>query len=58
MEILIRNLQDNQQSLEDALRLETTPDEIKETDYGKKLLRYVRSRHRIIQQAIKILGKA
>ena len=58
MEILIRNLQDNQQSLEDALRLETTPDEIKETNYGKKLLRHVRSRHRIIQQAIKILGKA
>ena len=58
MEVLIRNLQDNQQSLEDALRLETTPDEIKETDYGKKLLRRVRSRHRIIQQAIKILAKA
>lgn len=57
MEVLIRNLQDNQQSLEDALRLETTPEEVEETDYGRKLLRYVKRRHRVIQQAVKILGK-
>lgn len=57
MEVLIRKLQDNQQSLEDALRLETTPEEVEETDYGRKLLRYVKRRHRVIKQAIKILGK-
>lgn len=57
MEVLIRNLQDNQQSLEDALRLETTPEEVEETDYGRKLLRYVKRRHRVIKQAVKILGK-
>lgn len=57
MEILIKNLQDNQQSLEDALRLETTPEEIEETDYGRQLLRHVKRRHRMIQRAIKILGK-
>lgn len=57
MEILIRNLQDHQQSLEDALRLETTPKEVEETDYGRQLFKYVKRRHRVIEQAIKILGK-
>lgn len=52
MEVLIRKLQNE---LEDAIRLETTPDEIKETKYGRQLLKYVRKRHRRINLAIKIL---
>ena len=45
MEIL-NNLLDYQNSLEDALRLETTPEEIKDTKYGKRLIKYLRRRRR------------
>lgn len=57
MEVLIRNIHNNQQSLEDALKLETTPEEVKETDYGRHLLRYIKRRHRMIHRVTKILGK-
>lgn len=56
MEVLIRRLQDYQVSLEDTLRLETTPEEIEETKYGKRLLKYVRRRRRAIDKVVKILG--
>lgn len=57
MEVLIRKLQDYQQSLEDMLRLETTPEEIEETKYGRRLLKYVRRRRRTTDRVIKILSK-
>jgi hypothetical protein len=56
MEILNR-LSAYQNALEDALRLESTPKEVKETKEGKKLLRYVRWRRRIINFIAKILKK-
>ena len=57
MEVLIRRLQDYQETLEDILRLETTPEEIKETKYGRRLLNYVRRRHRAVNRVVKILSK-
>lgn len=57
MEVLIRKLQDYQQSLEDILRLETTPEEIGETKYGRRLLKYVRRRRRTIDRVVEILSK-
>ena len=57
MEILIRKLQDYQQSLEDTLRLETTPEEIEETKYGRQLLKYVRRRRRATDRVVKVLSK-
>jgi hypothetical protein len=56
MEILNR-LRASQDALEDALRLESTPEEIKETKEGKKLLRYLRRRRRAISYVVKILSK-
>ena len=57
MEVLIRKLQNYQQTLEDTLRLETTPEEIQETKYGKRLLKYVRRRRRAVDRVVKILSK-
>lgn len=57
MEVLIKRLQEHQLVLEDMLRLETTPDEIQETKYGRQLLKYVRRRRSIINRVVKILSK-
>ena len=57
MEVLIRKLQDYQHSLEDILRLETTPEEMEETKYGRHLLKYVRRRRRTTDRVVKILSK-
>lgn len=56
MEILIKLLE-NQDSLEDALRLESTPEEVKETKYGRKLLRWIRRRRRVTNRVVKALSK-
>lgn len=56
MEILSKLL-DNQDSLEDALRLESTPEEVKATKYGRKLLRWVRRRRRVTNRVVKALSK-
>lgn len=55
MEILKRKLQDSQYELEEALRMEINYDEVKETKDGKKLLKYVRKRRRIVNIVSKIL---
>lgn len=47
MEILIEKLLSIQDDLEDALRIESTFEEVKETKEGKKLLRYLRRRRYI-----------
>lgn len=57
MEVLIRKLQEYQLALEDMLRLETTPEEIQETKYGRQLLKYVRHRRSAINRVVKILEK-
>ena len=57
MELLTHKLLDNQHSLEDALRLETTPEEVKETEGGKSLYKWLRKRHRVITRVCKILSK-
>lgn len=57
MEILKYRLYRIQQELEDAIRMEINYDEVKETKYGKQLLKYIRKRHRITNLCIKILDK-
>lgn len=57
MEVFLNNLLDHQDSLEDALRLESTPEEVKETKDGKKLLKWLRHRRRVINRVVKILSR-
>jgi hypothetical protein len=56
MEILKKFLE-QQDSLEDALRLESTPEEVKETKDGKKLLKWLRRRRRVTNRFVKVLSK-
>jgi hypothetical protein len=56
MEIL-KKLLEQQNSLEDALRLEGIPEEVKETKEGKKLLRCLHWRRRRVNRIAKILNK-
>ena len=56
MEVLNR-LWASQDALEDALRLESTPEEVKETKEGKRLLRYLRWRRRVTSRIARILKK-
>ena len=56
MEVLNR-LWASQDALEDALRLESTPEEVKETKEGKRLLRYLRWRRRVMSRLAKVLKK-
>ena len=57
MEVLNR-LWAYQDALEDALRLESTPEEVKETKDGKKLMKYLRRRRRIMSRFTRILKKS
>ena len=56
MEVLNR-LWASQDALEDALRLESTPEEVKETKEGKKLLRYLRWRRRVTNRLARVLKR-
>ncbi len=56
MEVLSKLLE-YQNSLEDALRLESTPEEVKETKYGKKLLKWLRRRRRVTNRFVKVMNK-
>jgi hypothetical protein len=56
MEVL-KKLLEQQDSLEDALRLESTPEEVKETKDGKKLLDWLRRRRRLTNRLVKALSK-
>ena len=51
----LRELLEYQDALEDALKLECTPEEIKETKFGKDLLKHVRRRGRIVRRFVKIM---
>ena len=46
-----------QQELEDALKLEIDYEQIKDTKDGKKLLKFLRKRRRIIDNISKILER-
>lgn len=56
MEVL-KKLLEYQDSLEDALRLESTPEEVKETKDGKKLLKWLRHRRYTVNRIVKVLSK-
>jgi hypothetical protein len=56
MEVLSR-LWASQDALEDALRLESTPEEVNDTKEGKKLIRWLRWRRRVTNRLAKILKK-
>lgn len=56
MEVL-RQLWTTQENLEDALVLESTPLEVKETKEGKQLLKYLRRRRRVMKHVLKILNR-
>ena len=56
MEVLKR-LRTSQDDLEDALRLESTPEEVKETKEGKMLLRWLRRRRRMTNRLAKAMAK-
>ena len=56
MEIL-KKLLEQQESLEDALRMESTPEEIEETKDGKKLLKWLRHRRHVTNRIVKIMSK-
>jgi hypothetical protein len=45
---ILNQLLESQIALEDALRLESTPQEVQNTKEGKKLLRYLRWRRKIV----------
>lgn len=51
----LRKLIEHQNELEDAIRLETTPEEIKETKFGKDLLKHVRRRGSLVRRCVKML---
>lgn len=55
MEVL-NKMQAIQYELEDALRMEIDYEDAKATKDGKRLLKYLRRRRRIIGRFIKILG--
>ena len=56
MEIL-NQLWETQEALEDALRIESTPEEVQESKDGKQLLKYLRHRRRMVGRIVKILNK-
>lgn len=56
MEVL-KKLLEYQNSLEDALRLESIPEEINETKEGKKLLKWLRRRRKVTDRIVKILSR-
>ena len=56
MEIL-NQLWATQENLEDALRLESTPTEIKATKEGKQLLKYLRHRRCAVSYLARIINK-
>ena len=56
MEVL-KKLLEYQDSLEDALRLESIPEEVNETKDGKRLLKWLRRRRRTTNRLVKALSK-
>lgn len=57
MEALMEKIYNSQLDLEDALLLECSLGEAKETDDGRKLIRYLNKRRRIVLLALRMLEK-
>lgn len=57
IEILMDRIYDSQLELEDTLLLECSLDEAKETAEGRKLIRYLKKRRRIVLLALRMLEK-
>ena len=56
MEIL-KQLWVSQDALEDALRMEITPEEVEDTKEGKTLYRWIKRRRRVIDHLTNVLNK-
>ena len=56
MEIL-KQLWASQDALEDALKMEITPEEVEDTKEGKKLFKWLRWRRRVVNHIVKILER-
>jgi hypothetical protein len=57
MEALLDKIYDTQLDLEDALLLECSLNEAKETSDGRKLIRYLKKRRRIVLWTLRVLEK-
>jgi hypothetical protein len=57
MKVLLDKIYDTQVDLEDALLLECSLDEAKETADGRKLIRYLKKRRRIVLRALRMLER-
>ncbi len=57
MEVLSRRLYNSQCELEDALRMEITRAEVKQTKEGKKLFGWLRKRRRVILRILDALER-
>lgn len=57
MEVLSRRLYNSQCELEDALRMEITRAEVKQTREGRKLFGWLRKRRRVILRVLDVLDK-
>ena len=57
MEALMEKIYNSQLDLEDALLLECSWDEAMDTDDGRKLVRYLKKRRRIVLWTLRMLEK-
>ena len=58
MEALLDKIYDSQLELEDALALECSLDDARSTDDGRRLVRYIKKRRRIVMFVLNLLEKA
>ncbi len=57
MEVLLDKIYDTQLDLEDALLLECSLNEAKETSDGRKLIRYLKKRRRTVLLVLRMLER-
>ena len=57
MEALMRSIYNSQLDLEDTLLLECALEDVGSTDDGRKLMRYLKRRRRIVHRILNLLEK-
>lgn len=57
MEALMRSIYNSQLDLEDTLLLECSLEDVGSTDDGRKLMRYLKRRRRIVHRILNLLEK-
>ena len=57
MEILKHKIMDSQADLEDALRMEINYEDVRGTQEGKQLLKWLRRRRKLVESFYKRVGK-